>query len=195
VVTRKYELKKRAESQEATRQRIVEAAMELHVSVGPHDTTISAIAERAGVQRQTVYRHFPEDRDLQLACSGLYQERHPFPDPEPLAGIAGADARLRRAAEQLYAYYEDNEQLLTNVVRDMERHELTREIAELRIGPLLARHGELSAAAFGARGRRRDRVRAAVDVALSFRTWQALRGHGLSQAEAVDAAVGMARCQ
>jgi AcrR family transcriptional regulator len=195
VVTRKYELKKRAESQEATRQRIVEAALDLHTSIGPLATTISGIAERAGVQRQTVYRHFDDDRDLMLACSGLYEERHPVPDPEELAGVADATARLRRAVELLYAYYDANEPMLTNVVRDAERDEVTREIATMRIGPLLARYGELSAAAFRARGRRGARLRAAIDVALSFRTWQALRGHGLAHDEAVEAAVGMARCQ
>jgi AcrR family transcriptional regulator len=194
-VTRKYELKKRAEQQEVTRQRIVEAAIDLHTSIGPIATTISGIAERAGVQRQTVYRHFADDRELMLACSGLYEERHPMPDPGPLADVPDATARLRGAVELLYAYYEANEPMLTNVVRDAERDEVTREIAGTRYGPLLGRFGELSAAAFSARGRRRERLRAAIDVALSFRTWQALRGHGLTPEEAVEAAVGMARCQ
>ena len=66
---RRYELKERARRQAETRQRIVDAAVELHTSVGPARTTISAIAERAGVERHTVYAHFPDEPTLFRACS------------------------------------------------------------------------------------------------------------------------------
>ena len=79
---RPYELKRRAERQEETRRRIVEAAIELHQTVGPAATTISEIADRAGVGRVTVYRHFPDELTLARACSGRYFERHPAPDPD-----------------------------------------------------------------------------------------------------------------
>src|ERR671918_294412 len=49
----KYKLKKRAERQEETRLRIARATLELHETLGPSLTTISAIAERAGVGRPT----------------------------------------------------------------------------------------------------------------------------------------------
>ena len=87
-VARKYELKKRAERQDGTRQRIVEAAVRLHTTVGPARTSISAIAEEAGVERHTVYRHFPDDRSLFLACSGQYAADHPLPDPAGWTAIA-----------------------------------------------------------------------------------------------------------
>ena len=94
-MTRKYELKKRAETVEETRRRIVEAAVELHGTVGPARTTVSAIADRAGVQRQTYYRHFPSERELLTACSGLWEEQHPPPDPEGLRALPDGLERLR----------------------------------------------------------------------------------------------------
>jgi AcrR family transcriptional regulator len=195
AVKRRYELKKRAERQRETRLRIVEAAVALHGTVGPARTTISAIAERAGVQRHTVYSHFAEERDLYLACSGLHLSRHPLPDPEPLLAVDDREERLRRGLDELYAYFEANEGLLANVVRDMEVHELTRDVAELRIAPTLARLREVLAAPFPARGRRRARLEGAVAVAVDFRTWQTLvRRSGLSPQEAIEVALGMVRC-
>src|SRR3954471_17610262 len=130
---RKYELKKRADSVEDTRRRIVEAAVELHGSVGPARTTVSAIAERAGVQRQTYYRHFPEERELFAACSGMWQETHQPPDPEGLREIPDGLERLRAALTGLYAFYEDGEQMIANVARDAAVHETTAETARWRM--------------------------------------------------------------
>ena len=94
MAKRKYEMKKRAEAQEATRRRIVEAAIELHGTLGPAHTSVSAIAERAGVQRHTYYRHFPDERSLVMACSGLYTRAQPAAGP----GAVGGDRRPGRAA-------------------------------------------------------------------------------------------------
>jgi AcrR family transcriptional regulator len=80
-VTRTYTLKRRAEQQAETRQRIVEAAVELHSSIGPAATTVSMVAERAGVQRHTYYAHFPDERSLAMACSGLALARDPVSRP------------------------------------------------------------------------------------------------------------------
>src|SRR6266851_6093020 len=104
-MTRKYELKQRAQSQAETRQRIVEATVELHDSLGPARTTISAIAERAGVQRLTVYRHFPDDRSLFRACSGHWAARNPKPDPSSWAAVDDPEARLRLALAEIYAFF------------------------------------------------------------------------------------------
>ena len=100
VMARTYTLKRRAEQQAETRQRIVEAAVDLHGSVGPAQTTFSMVAERAGVQRHTLYAHFPDERSLFLACSGLALERDPLPDAAPwrrsptaASGCAPASAR------------------------------------------------------------------------------------------------------
>src|SRR6185295_8922834 len=105
-MNRKYELKERARRQAETRQRIVEAAVDLHTSVGPARTTISAIAERAGVERHTVYAHFPDDRSLYRACSQHWGSEHPLPDFEALAKIDDPVRRLRRSLSELYAWYE-----------------------------------------------------------------------------------------
>lgn len=188
-MTRPYRLKARAERQEQTRQRIVEAAVELHTTVGPARTSVSAIAERAGVQRQTYYRHFPDEAALRLACSGLQQERDPFPDPERWAGIDDPARRLRRGLGDLYAYYERNETLLANLARDAEVDPPTREILALRFAPPLAAIRDSLAASLP---RRSGRALAALDLALDFRTWQSLvRRSGLSRRQAVELMVDL----
>jgi AcrR family transcriptional regulator len=189
-MSRKYELKKRAERQEETRRRIVEAAVDLHGTIGPARTSVSAIAERAGVQRHTYYRYFPDDRSLGLACSGLHLEQNPLPDPEPWRAIADSDQRLRRGLDELYAYFERNESMLANVTRDAQVDPLTAEIVELRFGPKLAAIKRVLA-----NGRRSKRALALLDVAIAFHTWQTLtRDNGLSRAEAVQAMVAGVRC-
>ena len=107
-MTRTYTLKRRAEQQAQTRRRIVEAAVDLHGSVGPAQTTLSMIAERAGVQRHTLYAHFPDERSLFLACSGLAMERDPFPDAEPWRAIKDQRERLRTGLLAIYGWYERN---------------------------------------------------------------------------------------
>jgi AcrR family transcriptional regulator len=188
---RKYELKKRAERQEETRRRIVEAAVDLHGTIGPARTSVSAIAERAGVQRHTYYRHFPDERSLGLACSGLYAERNPMPDPDPWRAIDDREKRLRQGIGEIYEYYERNEPMLSNVTRDAEVDPVTAELAELRFGPALAKIREVLAG-----GRRSKRTLALLDVALAFATWRLLvREGGLNRREAVQtmaAAIGCA---
>jgi AcrR family transcriptional regulator len=187
---RKYELKKRAEHQAETRRRIVEAAVDLHGTIGPARTTVSAVAERAGVQRHTYYRHFPDERSLVLACSGLYMETNPMPDPEPWREIDDLEHRLRHGLGELYAYYERNEPMLSNVIRDAELDPVFAEIGRMRIGPPL---GAIRAVL--ANGRRSKRLLALLDVALAFSTWRTLvRDSGLSHKEAVETMVAAIRC-
>src|SRR3954465_10921768 len=109
AMKRPYQLKQRAQRQAETRQRIVEAAVELHTSVGPARTTISAIAQRAGVERHTVYAHFADERKLFEACSAHWAERHPFPDLERSLGIGDAETRLKAVLRDLYRWYEEVE--------------------------------------------------------------------------------------
>ena len=135
----KYELKKRAERQEETRLRIARATLELHEILGPALTTRSAIAERAGVTRPTVYSHFPDDLSLGKACSSLELSDNPLPDPGPWQEIADPERRLRIALGKLYAYFRRRERLWTNILRDQEMpltnddskaHEADAEILE-----------------------------------------------------------------
>jgi AcrR family transcriptional regulator len=183
-MARTYTLKRRAEQQAETRRRIVEAAVALHGSVGPALTTVSMVAERAGVQRHTFYAHFPDERSLALACSGLVFERDPLPDAERWRGVGTSRERLRVGLRALYDWYERNAELAACVLRDAEHHALTREIMELRQGAPMAAFREVLGAGLNAR------QRALLDLALSFFTWRTLvRESGLKQGAAVGAMV------
>ena len=190
-MSREYKKRARARQEEETRRRITEAAVELHGSVGPARTTISAVAERAGVQRATLYRHFPDDVALFGACSAHWAELHPPPDPERWTEIPDHDERLRTALRDLYAWYGSDEQMFINVFRDAELVPAMQGAVERR----RARFEESVAAIVrgrSERGRARKRVRAAVAHAASFATWHALiRQGGLSDDEAVSVAAGM----
>jgi AcrR family transcriptional regulator len=176
---RTYTLKRRAEQQAETRRRIVEAAVDLHSSVGPARTTISMVAERAGVQRHTLYAHFPDERSLYLACSGLTFERDPPPDAGPWRTIADPRERLRVGLTALYGWYERNAELSACVLRDAETHPLTREIAELRLGPYMAAYHEVLGTKLS------TKQRAVLRLALSFFTWRTLvREGGLKRSAA-----------
>jgi AcrR family transcriptional regulator len=179
---RKYELKERARRQAATRQRIVEAAVDLHTAVGPARTTISAIAARAGVERHTVYAHFADERRLFEACSSHWEARHPFPDPARWASD-DPGARLRAALDDVYAWYEEVEPDVAVFRRDAQVHELNAEVIAGYDRELAGLADEL------ARGwPRRKSVRAAIGHALEFETWRSLaRRGGLTRKQAVDA--------
>jgi AcrR family transcriptional regulator len=184
AMTRTYTLKRRAEQQAQTRQRIVEAAVELHSSVGPARTTVSMIADRAGVQRHTFYAHFPDDRSVFLACSGLVAERDPLPDAEPWRAIDDRRERLRVGLRAIYAWYGRNAELLACVLRDAEVHALTRETAAESFGPFMASYREVLGAKLGAK------QRVMLDLALSFFTWRTLvRESGLKPEAAIEAMV------
>jgi AcrR family transcriptional regulator len=180
-MNRTYELKERARRQEQTRRRIVAAAVDLHTSVGPARTTISGIAELAGVERHTVYAHFPDELTLFRACSDHWSTRHPAPDIALVAAIDDPSQRLRRALGEMYAWYESVERELALFVRDVAS--IPEEVTDQRLSHLAA-----LADAVG-RGRpRRKAVRAAIGHALEFETWRSLvRRNGLSRAQAVDA--------
>jgi AcrR family transcriptional regulator len=179
-MSRTYTLKKRAEQQAETRRRIVEAAVNLHSSVGPAATTLSMIAERAGVQRHTLYAHFPDERSLSMACSGLVFERDPLPAAAPWRGIADPGERLATGLRAIYDWYERHASLMSCVLRDAEHHALTREIGELRFGPSAMAWHEVLGAKLSAR------QRALLHLALSFHTWRSLvRESALKQAAAV----------
>lgn len=183
-MTRPYVMRRRAERQAETRQRIVEAAVELHGTIGPGLTSLSMVAERAGVQRHTLYAHFPEERSLYLACSGHSIERDPLPEPLPWRSVAAGRDRLREGLGAIYAWYGRNEQLAACVVRDAEFHALTREMFALRIEPAMR-------ACAGVLGEGLDVTqRAVLGVMLGFHAWRGLvRGSGLAPVPAVAAAV------
>jgi AcrR family transcriptional regulator len=192
---RKYELKKRAERQNETRLRITKAAVELHGTIGPAKTTISAIAERAGVERLTVYRHFPDERALFEACSKYGRERMPPPDPEPWKEIAEPEERLRTALTELYAYFRRTEPFWVNVLRDAEVMPIVKEMAVKRRLGYLSDVRDLLAAGWRVRGRRRSLLVAAIGHAVDFRTWESLaRRQGLEDRQIVELMTSFIAC-
>jgi len=181
---RRYEKKARAAQEQATRMRIVESALALHGTVGPARTTISAIAERAGVRRATVYRHFPDERALFLGCSGAFADRNPLPDPATWASIEDPAARLEAALDALYGWYERVEPVLSTVLRDADAVPIIREIQQGRLAYLAAVEDGL-ASGWGAKGKAARRLRAAIGLALDFYAWRTLHERGLSRADAI----------
>ncbi len=173
-----------------TRRRIVEAIVELHEQVGPAATTVTAIAERAGVQRLTVYRHFPDDRAMLGACSSHWNGDHPLPDPASWTGITDPRIRLETALRGLYTYFRDGAPMLASILRDEAE---VPELAEV-MAPMWDYFREVAgglSAGWGVTGDSQRLVRAAVGHALGFHTWRSLTGQGLSNAEAVELMVGL----
>ena len=178
---------KRADEEQRTRARIVDAAETLHASVGPAHATISAIAERAGVTRATVYRHFPDDEALFLACSGQWLSRQTLPDADAWAAIADPEQRLRAGLADLYRYFRAGHEMLANIERD------AAVVPDRVRGARLARERLWRETLLrGLPGARRVTVRAAVGHATAFGTWRSLcLGQGLSDRAAVDLMVAM----
>jgi AcrR family transcriptional regulator len=192
---RSYRKRKRAELEDETRQRITEAAMELHGSVGPAKTTISAVADRAGVQRATLYRHFPTEEALFGACSAHWAELNPRPEIGAWVEIDDPGERLRVALGEVYGWYG------RKAVHEM----LERTTRDASLVPAMAVPVARGMQYFGVatdalmrgrpeRGARRKRVAAAIGHALAFTTWRSLvRQQGLSNEEAAELIAGMVR--
>jgi AcrR family transcriptional regulator len=179
---RKYELKARAEGQEDTRRRIVQATMELHQEVGPARTTIAEVARRAGVNRVTVYNHFPEESELVAACQGHYLSLHPPPDLADEMAIADPAERMRAVLRSLYRSYSEREPMAVKILRDRSAVPALDALLAQTMDPAQAALTDALAASLG-RGRRK---RALVALALDFWTWHRLRSDGLSDNEAAD---------
>jgi AcrR family transcriptional regulator len=181
---RRYELKKRAEEMAETRLRITEAAIELHGSVGPSRTTLTAVAKQAGVERRTLYRHFPTEADLFAACSTHYFTANPWPDLARWRAIRDPHERLELALDELYAYYERTEPMFSNVLRDAELVDFAHDA----VAPLHAyvdEAAETLEVGRKVRGRRRQLVRGALRHAVAFSTWRSLSTNGIERSDAV----------
>lgn len=187
---RKYDQKLRAQQQEETRERITIAAVELHGTVGPVNTTIKALADRAGVQRATVYRYFKDEGEIFAACSAHWYAENPPPDIGAWMAERDPDARALAGLTELYEYYNRTAQMTANLIRDESLHP--------EIPPLLAAYwGFLEATVDvlvkgrGYRGRKAQRVRAAARLAVDLTTWQRLvESGGLTAAEAAEVMAG-----
>jgi AcrR family transcriptional regulator len=124
---RKYQQKRRADKAEKTRNKIVEATVKLHEELGPAHTSIKAIAEQAGVQRLTVYRHFPDEASLFRACTSHWLELHPLPAFSDWAEYDNPLDLTFRALGDFYRYYRNTERMWTVAYRDVEEVEALHE--------------------------------------------------------------------
>jgi AcrR family transcriptional regulator len=175
---RAYRLSARAETQAETRLRIVEATVALHEKLGPAHTPLSAIAERAGVQRLTLYRHFPDEAALFAACTSHWGAQHPFPEVRHWDGIKDSIARVEAALTAHYDYFAGTRGMWSVVYRDVG---LVKPIQ-----PVLAHaHAHLAevaqslAARFDRKGAAHRDLVATLGHALSFTTWRSLDERGL----------------
>jgi AcrR family transcriptional regulator len=187
-MARKYELGKRAQTQQETRRRIVEATVELHRTIGPARTTISKIAELAGIERKTFYRHFPDPDQVLAECSTLYRTLNPPPDPNAWLAIDDPHERVRHGLRACYRYYRANEAMIGNVLRDRD--------AGLHVGDGFLNHRAAAANSLAksfTRHPRRRAIRAALAVAVDFHTWQTLTRNGLTDQAAADLTSGLVR--
>ena len=182
-MTRTYQKKKRLEREAETRQRIVEAAVALHTSVGPARTSIAGVAREAGVQRHTVYAHFPDEPSLFRACGAHWALLHPFPDEASWSRVADPRRRLQRALREVYRWYEEVEPDVALFIRDAASNPSVAAQWEEWAGGLRRLADSLAAGLDGSRA-----VRAAVGHALAFETWRSLVRHeGLTTERAVRA--------
>lgn len=190
----KYKLKKRAERQEETRQRIVEATVALHESVGGAGATISAIAERAGVERLTVYRHFPDQRALVTACTQHYWQLNPPPNSAAWLVLENREVRLHTALIEIYAYHRQTEAMTLRSFQGMLDYPILREI----LAPQFAYWRDVCdilAAPWTKESSRPQVLLAAVGHAIGFMTWFSLvREQGLDDVEAAMLMIGMVQC-
>jgi AcrR family transcriptional regulator len=185
-MARTYQLKQRARKQEETRRRIVDAVVALHQEVGPANTTISGIAERAGVQRLTVYRHFPDEQSLIFACGTQWMTDNPPPDPEHWVEIVDPGERLRTGLTELYAYYSQTEGMNSNILRDLEKIPALAEASGTFQQTLVA-YRRILIEGWPADPECRPWLDAAISHALWFETWRSLvRYQQLNPADAVE---------
>ncbi len=180
---RPYRMRRRAELEARTRLRITQSAIELHGTLGPSRTSISAVAKHAGVRRSTVYRHFPNERALLTACSSHWMAANPLPDITRWVPLDDEDRRLRKALQELYAYYRGTERMMDNVLRDEAMMPLLTQM----LGGYRQYLAAAQAMLMQGRNLRepvRRHVHAAIGHALAFHTWRSLAvEHGLEDTE------------
>ncbi|QDH68764.1 TetR/AcrR family transcriptional regulator [Marilutibacter alkalisoli] len=174
---RSYAKRKRQESQDETRQRIVEASMHLHEEIGPRATTISAIAQRAGVTRLTVYRHFPDETAVFQACTSHWLSLNPPPAPSAWAGVTDPYQRADAAIAAFHRYY------ASTTAMWMAAHRDVADVPALQ-GPMAefsALVDEIADDLFRQFKVRRHRVQlqATLRHVLAFTTWASLQRLGL----------------
>lgn len=184
---RTYHLRRRAEQVEQTRRRITEAAVELHRTVGPAATRVSEIAQRAGVERVTVYSHFPDDAALFAACSSHWRALHPSPDPALWLSETNGLRRARLALRHLYAWYRETEPMTANILRDAPLVPALQAVFDRGAGRYIGEVRRSLVEGLHPRGERHAVLSAAVTAATDFHFWRALRSLGDERAAELGA--------
>ena len=182
--SRKYSLKARAETQAETRRRIVAATSELHDEVGPARTTVAEIARRAGVQRLTVYNHFPSEKELFAACGDHWLAQNPPPDPSAALALANPAERMRAVLAAFYRWYRKSARGQENLQRDRLVIPALDALMRILMDERRNNLAEALAAGFKPGARSAKRLRAAISLALDFWTWRRLAGEGMSDDDA-----------
>lgn len=190
---RPYRKRRRAESEEETRRRITEAAVELHGTVGPLNSTVTDVAKLAGVSRMTVYNHFPTEVDLFRACSNHWAGQNPFPDPSRWTGVTDPWERLRSALEEMYGWYDRKQQMLGNVLRDVPVVPALAEVMDDLWTGYMANIVRVLAEGVTPRSGQDQALHASLRLAVDFNTWRTLRESGLDDAEAAGVMARMVR--
>ena len=193
-MARKYTLKQRAKQLAETRERIVAAVIALHEEIGPAQTSISAIAERAGVQRLTVYRHFPDEPALFEACRDHWFDLNPMPDPDALRELADPRSRLRNGLLEMYRYFERTEQMTANVIRDAALSDTVANAMQPTMIRLAGIHQALTEC-WDVPETSQALFAATVAHAMDFSTWHSLvRRQGLTPGQASDLMLCLVDC-
>lgn len=192
---RKYELKLRAEQLQETRLRITEATMELHRTVGPAATQISEIARRAGVQRVTVYNHFPDDISLLAACSAHWRSLHPAPDPSGWLEVVDARDRTLLGLRLLYTWYRETEPMTANVLRDAEVLPPLGQVLARSLAPYLEAVRGTIMGPWEGRAAEKAVLAAAVSAATDFHFWRSLKALGDDGAADLGVRLVAAACE
>lgn len=185
---RRYRKKERARQEAETRLRITEAVMELHRSVGPANTKVTEVAERAGVGRQTVYNHFPTEGEMIEACATHWASLNPLPDPKRWTAIEDPGERLGSALAELYAWYAETEDMMGKILRDAPLVEPLGKLMEERWFALVDAMVEVLADGWRVDEDGVRRLRAALRLAVDFSSWRTLRQADLTDREAADLA-------
>jgi len=188
--TRKYTQKERARQQEETRRRIVEAVAELHRTVGPAYTTISDVANLAGVGRMTVYKHFPDEADLFAACSAHWSDSHPLPAFEDCLHEKDLEARCLAVFTRLYKFFRSGHDMLGNIMRDAPSMPVLQQVLEESWNPAMAELEE-NLVPSGLSASTRRNVRVAIRLALDVTNWETMIDAGLSDTQAARLAARM----
>jgi AcrR family transcriptional regulator len=189
-----YQLKKRAERQAQTRQRIVDATVALHQELGPAATTVAEIARRAGVSRLTVYNHFPADGDLFAACQQQFLSENPVPDLTPGLTLAQPDERVRAVLALLYESFRRQAPMSAKVLRDRETLPALDALLTHTRDANIEQLSKTLAAGFSANGPAGTRLRASIALALDFSTWERLTQEGLSDDRAAQLMADLVAC-